>query len=314
MLKNVTKSIFLLSALVVLTAVIYPSILWLAGVYAFPEQAAGSLLYGDDGNAVGSRLIAQSFTEDYYFHPRPSAAGYNAAASASSALAASNVKLRVRVARSLGTIARYQSGNLVGRDIEKWFQQDKYQGKPHLVAQWAQLNPKQATAWMEEDQAHADFVEQWKKTHVNEYTIADNLEQLAVAFFVSYSHENPGKFPVLVNATIKPVNAGAEIQSYFFDLWHNDHPDVVLQELPADMVMTSASGLDPHITLQNAEVQLDRVASAWAAKLKKPHAAIKQEIEALLITNAKAPLHGLLGEKIVNVLELNLTLRKQYGA
>lgn len=314
MLQSLRKSILLLSVMVVLTCVVYPFLLWLAGVYVFPFQANGSLLYGDDGNVVGSRLIAQSFTQDIYFQSRPSAAGYDAAASTSSALAASNNKLRVRVARSLGPIVRDQAGRLVGREIEKWFQQDMYQGKPHLVEQWAALNPKQAMAWVTEDQNHMNLLEQWKKTHVNEYTVADNLQELAVAFFSSYSHENPGKFPVLVKSSMKAVNAGVDIQSIFFEMWHNDHPDVVLQEVPADMVMTSASGLDPHITLQNALVQMDRVANAWAVKLKRPPSTMKEEIQALVMANANAPFNGLIGEKIVNVLELNLALRKQYGA
>src|ERR1700675_3063893 len=96
---------------------------------------------GRDGKPVGSLLIAQPFTKDEYFQPRPSAASYDASASASSALAASNYALRDRVARTLGPIVTYRSGPNAGKpvapDVEAWFQKDLFQNNPHLVAQWA---------------------------------------------------------------------------------------------------------------------------------------------------------------------------------
>ena len=108
---------------------IYPLALWAIGQTVFPFQANGSLLTGPDGTVVGSRLIAQPFTKDEYFQPRPSAASYNASASASSALAPSNYLLRDRVARTLGPIVKYRagakSGQLVAPDIEAWFQEDQ---------------------------------------------------------------------------------------------------------------------------------------------------------------------------------------------
>jgi K+-transporting ATPase ATPase C chain len=42
---------------------------------AVPDSAQGSLITGKDGKIIGSRLIAQSFTQPRYFWPRPSAAG-----------------------------------------------------------------------------------------------------------------------------------------------------------------------------------------------------------------------------------------------
>src|ERR1035438_2928415 len=45
----------------------------IAGI-VFPHKAAGSLIM-KDGQVIGSQLLAQSFTTDRYFHPRPSAAG-----------------------------------------------------------------------------------------------------------------------------------------------------------------------------------------------------------------------------------------------
>ena len=86
-----------------------------------------------------------------------------------------------------------------------------------------------------------------------------------------------------------------------------------LQDVPGDLVTASASGLDPHISLQNAEFQLDRVAAKWAADLKRDPAAIRKEIEQIIQKNASAPWGGLIGEKFVNVLEVNLELRKLYG-
>ena len=65
----------------------------IAGVI-FPHQADGSLIC-KDGQVIGSELIAQSFTSDNYFHPRPSAAGngYDATSSGGTNLAQSNAKL-----------------------------------------------------------------------------------------------------------------------------------------------------------------------------------------------------------------------------
>ena len=105
--------------------------------------------------AVGSLLVAQPFTKDEYFQPRPSAASYDAAASSSSALAASNYALRDRVARALGPIATYaagaKAGQLVAPDVEAWFQEDNYQGNPHIVAQWADAHNALAQAWVTGD-------------------------------------------------------------------------------------------------------------------------------------------------------------------
>ena len=96
-------------------------------------------------------------------------------------------------------------------------------------------------------------------------------------------------------------------------MWREDHPDADLEDVPGDMVTASGSGLDPHITLQNAEFQLDRVSSKWAANLKRDPAAVRKEIGEILQKNASAPFGGLAGEKFINVLEVNLELRKRYG-
>ena len=80
------------------------------------------------------------------------------------------------------------------------------------------------------------------------------------------------------------------------------------------MVTTSGSGLDPHITLQNAEYQLDRVSAKWAADLKQNPTGIRDEIEEILQENASAPFFGLAGEKMINVLQVILALRTKYGA
>jgi K+-transporting ATPase ATPase C chain len=336
MRQYLSKSIFLLLVLVVICCILYPLGLWVIGQAIFPFQANGSLLRGPDGKPVGSRLIAQPFTKDEYFQPRPSAASYDASASASSSLAASNYALRDRVARALGPIVKYRTGSKAGQpvatDIESWFQKDLFQGKAHIVAQWADMHNSLAQAWVTADPIHGAYVDSWAKTHpaVVAQWIKDNPSSpqpkagdLAVIFFENFSQENPGRFPSVVThtgadgktkMTIEPVKDGSDIQSIFFDMWRQDHPEADLQKVPGDLVTTSGSGLDPHITLQNAEYQLDRVASKWAANLKRDPATVKKEIEQILQKNASAPWFGLAGEKFVNVLEINLELRKRYGA
>jgi K+-transporting ATPase ATPase C chain len=49
----------------------------LAVAQSFPDTAAGHLILGADGKVLGSRQIAQAFTQPRYFWPRPSSAGKN---------------------------------------------------------------------------------------------------------------------------------------------------------------------------------------------------------------------------------------------
>ena len=99
----------------------------------------------------------------------------------------------------------------------------------------------------------------------------------------------------------------------FFDLWPQAHPDVDLQPVPADMVTTSGSGLDPDITLGNALWQLDnRVAAAGLKKTSRNEQELHKEIEKLLQEKSAAPLGGLVGVPLVNVPEINLALRDCY--
>jgi potassium-transporting ATPase KdpC subunit len=145
---------------------------------------------------------------------------------------------------------------------------------------------------------------------------------LAVVFFETFSKENPGRFPSAVThqegnktiTTIEPVKDGTDIQSNFLDMYRQEHPSADLQDVTGDMVTTSGSGLDPDITLENAEYQLDRVSSKWAQDLKRDPGQVRQKIEQMIQQHEFAPMHGLWGEKIVNVLELNLELRNRYGA
>jgi K+-transporting ATPase ATPase C chain len=182
------------------------------------------------------------------------------------------------------------------------------------------------------DPSHSSFVDTWAAAHssivadwikANPNTPQPKATDLAVVFFETFSKENPGRFPSGVShvgsdgknqVAIEPVKEGSDIQSLFFDMWRQDHPDADLQDVPGDMVTTSGSGLDPHITLENAEFQLDRVAAKWAADTKGDPAKTRSEIEQILQANASAPFGGLAGEKMVNVLEVNLELRKRYGA
>jgi len=333
--KYFSKSLWLLGFAVAICCGVYPAVLWAIGQTLFPFQANGSLLTGPDGKVVGSRLIAQPFTKDEYFQPRPSAVSYDASASGPSNLSASNYLLRDRVAKILGPIAKYadgpKAGQLVAPDVEAWFQKDTYQGAPHLVAQWADAHNAVAQAWVSGDPLHGAYVDAWTKEHPqavakwikdNPATPEPKNTDLAILFFEDFSTNNLGMFPSAVDETvdgktqsvIKPVKEGADIQSTFFDMWRTEHPDVALQQVPADMVMASGSGLDPHISLDNANLQLDRVAAKWADDLHRDPAEVRKEIQHVLDENVSAPWGGLIGEKFVNVLELNLELRKRFGA
>lgn len=96
----------------------YPLVVTGISAVAFPHKAAGSLIL-KDGQVIGSELLAQSFTSDRYFHPRPSAAGngYDASSSGGSNLAQSNAKLVQRLQGDIDKLSAQNAGKPVPIDL-----------------------------------------------------------------------------------------------------------------------------------------------------------------------------------------------------
>jgi K+-transporting ATPase c subunit len=237
-MNHLRSNLLLLAFTVAVCCVVYPFALLGIGRVLFPTATSGSLV-----GARGSRLIAQPFTADEYFWPRPSAAAYNATASGGSNWGASNPKLRDRVCRQLGPMVRYRAGSASAAS-GRTPQQD--------IEAWVAAAPKDA-----------------------------------------------------------PVAAA------YFDLWLSDPANAAkaadLERVPVDMVTASGSGLDPHITLRNvlSVYQLDRV----AAKRTPPGGDVEQvrsQIAELARKQSFTPLSGLVGEPLVNVLELNVELDRRF--
>jgi K+-transporting ATPase ATPase C chain len=183
-MKLLIQSILLTIVFTVITGVLYPLAVTGIAQVAFKNKANGSLIE-QNGQVVGSELLAQQFSGDKYFWPRPSAGSYAAVPSGASNYGPTSQKLHDAVATN------------------------------------------------------------------------------AVTFRAA--HKLPADAPV-----------------------------------PADMVFTSGSGLDPHISPEAARLQVGRVAAARGVSA--------DSIEALVEKSIELPQLGFLGEPRVNVLKLNLAL------
>ena len=186
MRRQIVPALVAFLAFTLLTGVAYPLVATGIAQVAFPNRADGSLVERG-GDAVGSRLIGQTFEAPRYFHPRPSAAGdgYDGMSSSASNLGPSNEELL----KSIG-------------------------------------------------------------------------ERVA-----AYREENG-------------LDAGDDV--------------------PADAVTASGSGLDPHISPENAGIQAARVARTRSLSV--------DEVLDLVDEHTDERSLGFLGEPAVNVLELNLAL------
>jgi K+-transporting ATPase ATPase C chain len=309
MYRHIVSNLILLVATIVICSVLYPGVLWCIGQVALREKANGSLITNKEGVVVGSRLIAQPFAGDEYFQPRPSAVGYNGAATGGSNLGPNNPALRKRVAGMLGTLLKYRDGKPVGPDIVTWVKANLEKDRT-ILNRWVAADGNLAERW---GGANAEFLASWEKEHQgatadwhkkNPDTDA-NPAVLAGLFFGSYVNDA---------ATAWPETDGKDVQIAFFELWWKEHSNAAIEAVPSDLVMTSGAGLDPHITLKAARYQLDRVAGKWAETTNQEPAQVKQEIEVLIKEKSSAPLGGLVGVEMVNVLELNLALKDRFGS
>lgn len=125
MLRQIRPAIVLILLMTVLTGLAYP--LFMTGVaqVLFPHQAAGSLIE-KDGKVIGSELIGQNFTDDKYFHGRPSAttdtdpndstktvpAPYNAGNSGGSNAGPTSKSLIERVQGDVETLKKEDQGQI----------------------------------------------------------------------------------------------------------------------------------------------------------------------------------------------------------
>jgi len=190
-LKEIKTSEIVTLILLIICCGIYPLVVFGVGQLVFPKQANGSLVFDSDKKPIASTLLAQNFTADKYFNPRPSAAGTG-----------------------------YDSTSSGGSNYG-------------------------ATS-----QALHDAVKQ----RVADYRKANNL------------------------------------------------PDSQL--VPADAVTASGSGLDPHISLKNAMLQLPRVAKARGMS--------GDDLTKLVDQYTDGRAFGILGEPGVNIVKLNLALDGKY--
>ena len=186
-LVELKTSLFLTLVFAVLLCGVYPLVVWAGGQALFADKANGSLVIDQAGTVRGSALLAQNFTSEKYFQPRPSAAG-------------------------TGYDAANSSGTNLGPTSKK---------------------------------------------------LADSVQSAVAAY-----------------RTTNGLTADTPI--------------------PADAVTSSGSGLDPHISLANAQLQAARVAKARGLAPEK--------ISALIAARTEGRDLAVFGESRVNVLLLNLAL------
>jgi K+-transporting ATPase ATPase C chain len=91
----------------------------------------------------------------------------------------------------------------------------------------------------------------------------------------------------------------ADVQARI-DTFMAHHPDVRKSSIPIDIVTASGSGLDPHISVQAARVQAERISRVRG--IPKP------SVEALIENETERPILGLFGPSRISVLKLNLAL------
>lgn len=118
MIQHIRPAVVSMGLFTVILGLGYPLAVTGIGQAAFPAQANGSLLKGQDGQVIGSALVGQAFSEPKYLHPRPSAAGegYDASASSGSNMGPLNADLAERSKAAADALRLEAGGQTIPAD------------------------------------------------------------------------------------------------------------------------------------------------------------------------------------------------------
>ena len=285
-----------LRALLVLTVIVgiaYPLFIWLvAQLPGLRDNANGSIVEVD-GKPVGSSLIGQAFTDadgnplPQYFQSRPSAAGdgYDPLATSASNLGPESIvdtpgdpalpEDDNGYKPSLLTLVCSRSaavGELEGVDGSRPFCTGDGVGAVLSV-----MGPRDA---------RGNVVNPTKVVSVNEPCATSDRPFLDTYEGVRVECAEYGEDYAI--GQIVPIRGAAPANP----------------EVPADAVTASGSGLDPHISLAYADLQVDRVAKARGIG--------PDQIRQAVADNSDGRVLGFMGEPRVNVLQLNIELDEKY--
>lgn len=83
------------------------------------------------------------------------------------------------------------------------------------------------------------------------------------------------------------------------------NPSVKKEDIPTDLLTASGSGLDPHISPASAAVQIPALVETTGLS--------KEQLDTIVKNNTQDKFLGIIGEKTVNVLKVNLEIAKELG-
>lgn len=202
------KNAFILTvSLLVLCSVVYPLALTAVSQVVFPKQANGNLIM-INGEAVGSELVGQDFTDERFFRGRVSSVGYN--------------------------------------------------------------------------------------TYTQEDLVPDAEGNTA------YGGVSSGSFNYGASNPDLKTRVEQDVQNFL-----SSHPGVKAEDIPADLLTASGSGLDPHISPASARIQVGVISAATGLT--------EEELNTIIDQNTEHKVFGVFGEEKVNVLKANIEIATAIG-